>query len=148
MTVSERNVDAIFLGVPVMDLSAPFLRRSDLRGVCNGFIAALGLGAHAFVAGGGTFVASALWCMKVCCQCLRLPVTFKAQGFKSRGGGTFVASALLASPSVQDFNSCSVVFVSHGLRRRRARANSRSELFEITNLAVGSLSNYCKVSPS
>ena len=54
MTVSERNVDAIF---GVMDVD---LRRSELRGVGNGFIAALGLGAHAFVAGGGTFVASAL----------------------------------------------------------------------------------------
>ena len=30
--------------------------------------------------------------------CLHLPVTFKAQGFKSRGGGTFVASALLGLP--------------------------------------------------
>ena len=47
-------------GYRLWKLSAPFLRRSDLRGVCNGFIAALGLGAHAFVAGGGTFVASAL----------------------------------------------------------------------------------------
>ena len=96
MTVSERNVDAIFW---VMDVD---LRRSELRGVGNGFIAALGLGAHAFVAGGGTFVASALLGLPFCAGllCLHLPVTFKAQGFQSRGGGTLVASALLG------LNSC------------------------------------------
>ena len=114
MTVSERNVDAIFLGVPVMEVVCAFSAAIRLAwcmqwlhrsvGTWRSRLRCRGRHVRGFCVTGLPFCAGLL--------CLHLPVTFKAQGFKSRGGGTFVASALLASPSVQDFNSCSVVFVS------------------------------------
>ena len=48
----------------------------------------VGVGIHAFVwQGEARFVTSALLGPPLLQVCLQLPVTFKAQGFKSRGGG-------------------------------------------------------------
>jgi hypothetical protein len=98
--------------------SAPFCGNRSRVVFCNGFssrsvgtwrshFCCRGRHVRGFCVTGLPFCAGQL--------CLHLPVTFKAQGFKSRGGGTFVASALLASPSVQDFQQLSVVFVSPAL---------------------------------
>ena len=113
MTVSERTVDGTFLEGNG-SLVCAILRQPESRGVLQwlqfsqrwDLALTLLLQGHVrgFCVTGLPFCAGQL--------CLHLPVTFKAQGFKSRGGGTFVASALLASPSVQDFQQLSVVFVS------------------------------------
>ena len=74
MTVSERTVDGTFLEGNG-SLVCAILRQPESRGVLHSVLAALGLGAHTFVAGGGTFVASALLAspsVQVSCACICL----------------------------------------------------------------------------
>ena len=79
MTVSKHGPTAWFCTFVLRHPASHFVAVSLTR---------VGVGIHAFVwQGEARFVTSALLGPPLLQVCLQLPVTFKAQGFKSRGGG-------------------------------------------------------------